>query len=93
MTPSEKAKDLVHTFYYKLPNNGYLNEGINSASSRYNEAIMCALVTINHITVALNSITDHYVELGMRTFWQEVEQEINKLYDNRDTTKNPIGNG
>jgi hypothetical protein len=54
---------------------------------------MCALVTVDQITGALNSITDHYVELGMRTFWQEVEQEINKLYDNRNTTENPIGNG
>jgi hypothetical protein len=33
--------DLVHSFYYALPNNGS-QEGINSATSRMKEAKICA---------------------------------------------------
>ena len=43
MTPKEKAKDLVNTFYYSLPNNGS-QEGINSTTRRYEEAKQCALI-------------------------------------------------
>jgi hypothetical protein len=38
-----------------------------------------ALVAVDEILFSLNAITDKYVELGMRTFWQEVKQEIEKL--------------
>jgi hypothetical protein len=96
MIPSEKAKILVHTFYYKLPNNGYLDEGINSANSRYNEAIMCALVTVDEIIELLEDNGLTFTEYHDRTtieYWLQVKQEINKLYDSRSTTENPIGNG
>ena len=96
MTPSEKAKDLVHTFYYKLPNNGYLDEGINSANSRYNEAIMCAFTLVNEILDTFGLVSDgktFYTEHRAIEYYEQVKQEINKLYDNRNTTKNPIGNG
>ena len=96
MTPSEKAKDLVHTFYYKLPNNGYLNEGINSANSRYNEAMMCALVTVNELmkeTCKNSELKDPCFQETRIDYYIQTKEEINKLYDNRNTTENPIGNG
>lgn len=40
---TSKAKDLVDTFYYSLPNNGS-TEGINSTTRRYEEAKQCALI-------------------------------------------------
>ena len=95
MTPSEKAKDLVYTFYYKLPNNGYLFEGINSANSRYNEAIMCAFTLVNEILDTFGLISDgktFYTEHRAIEYYEQVKQEINKLYDNRSTTENSIGN-
>jgi len=38
----EAALEIIHKYYYTLPNNGYLNSGINSCESRYKEAIECA---------------------------------------------------
>ena len=43
MNSQDKAKDLVNTFYYSLPNNGS-TEGLNSTTRRYEEAKQCALI-------------------------------------------------
>ena len=43
MISQDKAKDLVNTFYYSLPNNGS-TEGLNSTTRRYAEAKQCALI-------------------------------------------------
>jgi hypothetical protein len=77
MTAEEKAKDLVTSIYYKLPNNGS-NTGINSIPSRWEEAKMCALLTVNEIinTIEYSSQAD---ELSKILYWEKVEQEINKL--------------
>ena len=47
------ARQLINDFYYQLPNNGFLKEGLLSCERRYNEAIICALVCIDKmITIA-----------------------------------------
>lgn len=71
MTSQEKAKDVVNKFYYSLPNNGSIKEGINSCESRWKEAVTCALI-------AVDEILNHCYEV-MKPFWQEVKEEINKL--------------
>jgi hypothetical protein len=39
MNPHQKtALELIHDYYFMLPNNGSLNSGINSCESRYKEA-------------------------------------------------------
>jgi len=53
--PKAEAQDLVLTFYYSLPNNGSLNQGINSCESRYKEAVMCAKLSIERIILALEA--------------------------------------
>jgi hypothetical protein len=73
-TPKEKARDLVNTFYYALPNNGS-QEGLNSTTRRYAEGIRCALIAVDEII--------NYLEVdGFSTqinYWQEVKQEIELL--------------
>jgi hypothetical protein len=71
MTPKQKAKDLVNTFYYSLPNNGS-TEGLNSTTRRYAEAKQCALIAVNEI---LESIDNFEIQ----DFYLEVKQEIEKL--------------
>ena len=77
MTAEEKAKDLVTSIYYKLPNNGS-NAGINSIPSRWEEAKMCALLTVNEIinTIEYSSQAD---ELSKTSYWDKVKQHIEKL--------------
>lgn len=76
MTHKEKAKDLVNIFYYSLPNNGS-REGINSTTRRYQEAITCALITVDQILLSHEmSITCEDIILD---YWQEVKSEIKKL--------------
>ena len=78
MTPEEKAKKLVNKFYYSLPNNGSIKEGINSCESRWKEAVMCALIALDEI---INSVvvTNLTVAENQFNYWEEVKEEINKL--------------
>lgn len=80
MTHKEKAKDLVNTFYYSLPNNGS-TQGINSTTRRYQEAIKCALITVDNMIEELKLLLFiNYNLLNDRLiYWQEVKQEIKKL--------------
>jgi hypothetical protein len=79
MDSREKANDLVNRYYYMLPNNGKLNEGINSCESRYNEAIECAFVAVDEI---LNDYEEfpYKIQLG-KDHWNEVKQWIQKIKD------------
>lgn len=88
MTPKEKAKELVHSFYYALPNNGS-TEGINSTTRRYQEGIRCALISVEQILDEYQSISDLESTLVVNgqvmsivdkiVYWNEVKQEIIKL--------------
>ena len=75
MTPSEKAKQLVHKFYFSLPNNGGFTGPCN-INDRWDEGKMCAMM-------AADEVLDHVDMVGDEaaiTYWQEVKQEINKNY-------------
>jgi hypothetical protein len=76
MTHKEKAKDLVNTFYYSLPNNGS-TEGINSTTRRYQEAIKCALIAVDEIMKSHEMSL--FCEDIVLDFWKEVKSEIKKL--------------
>jgi hypothetical protein len=76
MTPTEKARDLVHKFYISLPNNGGFT-GINSINSRWIEGKQCALMAVNEVIDALDqSLIDADIE-----WWKEVKQKIEKIKD------------
>ena len=66
------AEELVREFFYALPNNGYLYEGLNSVESRWQEARKCALIALTHIREAASTQAPKYD-------YDKVEQEINKL--------------
>jgi hypothetical protein len=76
MDSREKANDLVSRYYYMLPNNGKLNEGINSCDSRYKEAIECAFVAVDEIIKTFDCTTPQSIE-----DWEEVNQWIQKIKD------------
>jgi len=79
------AKNLINKFYYQLPNNGYLAEGLLSCERRYKEAITCALICVEEI---LNDYEEfpYKIQLG-KDHWNEVKQELIQIQnDNRSTT-------
>ena len=49
----EAAFDIIHEYYYALPNNGYLNHGLLSCEKRYKEAIDCALIGVKRLMLTL----------------------------------------
>jgi hypothetical protein len=84
----EKARDLVLSFYYALPNNGS-TEGINSTTRRYQEGIRCALISVGTILDEYQSISDLESTLVVGgqvmsivdkiVYWNEVKSQIQKL--------------
>ncbi len=80
MTHKEKAKDLVNRFYYTLPNNGS-REGINSTTRRYQEAIKCALITVDNMIEELKLLLFiNYNLLNDRLiYWKEVKKEMENI--------------
>jgi len=71
MTPKEKSKDLINSFYYSLPNNGS-ETGLNSTTERYKEAIQCALICVDEIRDNVPLISP------IQQYWIEVRNELNK---------------
>ena len=79
MDSREKANNLVNRYYYMLPNNGYINSGINSCESRYKEAIECAFVTVDEIITELTEEISPSVHGFRHQYWKEVKQWIQKI--------------
>ena len=80
MTPHKKAAyEIVHEYYFMLPNNGSLNEGINSCDSRYKEAIECALLSVKRLILTLEFMlvenNDSYI-MDRINFYDEVTSEL-----------------
>ena len=76
MTPKEKAIELVEDMH-DAPETGY-NE----------HAKVCALIAVDELIESFNSIYDASIrniekysgaKYGMKDYWQEVKQEIEKL--------------
>jgi len=74
LTHPTPARNLINKFYYQLPNNGSLNEGLLSCDRRYKEAINCALICVEEI---LNDYEEfpYKIQLG-KDHWNEVKQEL-----------------
>ena len=80
MTPHQKAAyEIIHEYYFMLPNNGSLNEGINSCESRYKEAIDCALLSVKQLILTLEFMlmenNDSYI-MDRINFYDEVTSEL-----------------
>ena len=74
MTPADKAKQLVHKFYFSLPNNGGFTGPCN-INDRWEEGRMCAMMAVDLIL----SIIDEEEQYILYKHWQEVKQEMEKL--------------
>jgi hypothetical protein len=76
-TPTQKARQLVETFYFSLPNNGS-QTGINNVHSRWEEGKTCAMI-------AARALKEQLIEMSAikgpakPNYWDEVKQEIEKL--------------
>ena len=81
MISQDKAKDLVNTFYYLLPNNGS-TEGLNSTTRRYAEAKQCALTAVDVMMAEIvNWAGGEEIEWEKERwkYLQDVKQKIEKL--------------
>ena len=80
MTPKDKAIDLLHEFYFSLPNNGSLT-GINNINVRWDEGKMCALIAVGEmIRIARwGGDIDNEIEDDSKEFYIKVKQELEKL--------------
>ena len=82
MTPHQKAAhEIIHEYYFMLPNNGYMYGGCNSCDSRYKEAIECALLSVKRLILTLEFMlvenNDSYV-MDRINFYDEVQSELFK---------------
>ena len=78
MTPAEKAKQLVHKFYFSLPNNGGFTGPCN-INDRWDEGKKCAAMAVDEI---INCDTYFKTLIDSKDFteyWYDVQEEINKL--------------
>ena len=78
MTPAEKAKQLVHKFYFSLPNNGGFTGPCN-INDRWDEGKKCAAMAVDEI---INCDTYFKTLIDSKDFteyWYDVQEEIIKL--------------
>jgi hypothetical protein len=76
------ALEIIHDYYFMLPNNGSLNSGINSCDSRYKEGIECALLSVKRIILTLEFMTvesDAVFIMDRINFYDEVQAELYKI--------------
>ena len=83
MTPHKKAAyEILHEYYFMLPNNGYMYGGCNSCDLRYKEAIECALLSVKRLILTLEFLlvenNDSYV-MDRINFYDEVQSELYKI--------------
>jgi len=85
MSPHQKAAyEIIHEYYFMLPNNGSLNHGLLSCNKRYKEAVQCALVGIKRLILTLEfmSIESNDPAIMDRiNFYDEVQSEVYKIKD------------
>ncbi len=83
MTPHQKAAlEIIHDYYFMLPNNGSLNSGINSCDSRYKEAIECALIGVKRLILTLEFMSvepNSAFVMDRINFYDEVQAELYKI--------------
>lgn len=74
----KEALDLINSFYYALPNNGYMDHGLLSCSRRYEEGKKCALICVDKL---INAATPHCWECGggNKEYWEKVKVELLKM--------------
>jgi hypothetical protein len=85
MSPHQKAAyEIIHDYYFILPNNGSLNNGLMSCERRYKEAIDCALIGVERLILTLEFIllesNDPRI-MSRINLYDEVQTELHKIKD------------
>jgi hypothetical protein len=81
------ALEIIHDYYFMLPNNGSLNSGINSCDSRYKEGIECALLSVKRLILTLEFMaveSDAAFIMDRINFYDEVQAELYKIKEGND---------
>jgi len=76
------AHEIIHEYYFMLPNNGSLNHGLLSCNKRYKEAVQCALVGIKRLILTLEfmSVESNDPAIMDRiNFYDKVQDELYKI--------------
>jgi hypothetical protein len=85
MSPHQKAAhEIIHEYYFMLPNNGSLNHGLLSCHKRYKEAVQCALVGIKRLILTLEFMSTESNDSAIMdriNFYDEVQSEVYKIKD------------
>ena len=85
MSPHQKAAhEIIHEYYFMLPNNGSLNHGPLSCDKRYKEAVQCALVGIKRLILTLEFMSTESNDSAIMdriNFYDEVQSEVYKIKD------------
>jgi len=82
MTSHQKAAyEIIHEYYFMLPNNGYMYGGCNSCDSRYKEAVDCALLSVKQLILTLEFMAmepNSTFIMDRINFYDEVQSELLK---------------
>jgi hypothetical protein len=88
------ALEIIHEYYYALPNNGSLNHGLMSCDRRYKEAVQCALIGIKRLILTLEfmSVESNDPAIMDRiNFYDKVQDELYKIQvDNGGVSLNDL---
>ena len=76
MTVKEKAHKLISKFYYSLPNNGYISDGLLSCDNRWKEGTDMAIIAVDMIIEALDA--HQWQNRHEIDSWKEIKQELEK---------------
>jgi len=84
------ALEIIHEYYYALPNNGSLNHGLMSCDRRYKEAIQCALIGVKRLILTLEFISTESNDpriMSRINIYDKVQDELYKMQaDNSKVT-------
>jgi hypothetical protein len=90
MTPKEYAYKLHMKYYFMLPNNGYIDQGLLSINMRWKEGIKCALASVDIIFDFMEMDDDlhkdcHFANSKWASYFIEVKNELNKRLEESNT--------
>ena len=80
----KSAFEIIHEYYYVLPNNGYLTHGLCSCDRRYKEGIQCALIGLKRLMLTLEFILIESNDpriMSRINFYDKVQDELYKIQD------------
>jgi len=78
----KSAFEIIHEYYYALPNNGYLNHGLLSCDRRYKEGIQCAIIGVKRLILTLEFMSTESNDPAIMdriNFYDKIQDELYKI--------------